>query len=112
MATVATQPQIHMEEITIDDAALTATIKQWAEANRKRKAYNADIKALMIDDLKEKVEATLLDYGIADIQRPVLFRVPGTGLTIKVSPPGEAKDVEFTTSPKRRMSLKEEKDED
>ena len=111
MANLQTEPQTHMEEITLSDPALVATVNQWAEAHKKRKEYLKDIKDLMIDDLKEKVEdETGQDFNITD--RPVTFRIPNTGITITVRPPGEPKEVEFTTKPKRSMRIKVEEEKE
>lgn len=96
--------QMSMDERVIDDPALREIAMQWAAADKERKALNGKIKALGIDEIKEKVGKKVDDLG--EVTEPTLYRIADTGIVISVRPPGEPSDVEFTTTPKRQIRLK------
>ena len=111
---VASDEQMGLAERQVVDAALETLALKWAAAQAKKRTMNATIKALGIEELKDQVKAKLVDYGLPEQgEEPVRFRVGNTGLVLKVSPPGEPKEVEaFVTHPKLRLALQTPKEED
>ena len=97
--------QLSMDEITVEDQELEGQVIQWASMEAQKKKLAAQIKELGIDDLKDQVKAKLQDYGISDAEDPKRFRIGTTGLVVKVTPPGPAKEINFTSRPQLRLSL-------
>ena len=102
--------QMELNETVIADPDAIDLATQWGKADAERKRLNKKIKDLGINEIKDSLKAYLQDFGIADAKAPVRFRLGGSGLVVKITPPGPAREVEFTTEPKMRMSLSKEEE--
>ena len=104
--------QAHMEEITLDDAELVKMVVSWAALVELRRKKNKEIQELGIDDVKAKIQAKLEDFNITDTDEVMRFRAANTRLVITVTPPGQPKEVAFTSSPKLKLTLRSEGSEE
>ena len=97
--------QMALGEHLIDDPELQHLAETWRDKDTVRKDLAKQIKNLKLDELKDQLKAKLQDYGISDATEPMRFRLGDTGLVVKVTPPGEAKDASFVSQPRMRLSL-------
>ena len=91
--------QMGLNETVIADPDVIDLLTKWGKVDTERKTLTRAIKNLGIDEIKDELKAKLQDYGISDAAQPVRFRLAGSGLIVKVTPPDPARDVEFTTKP-------------
>lgn len=110
MTQVEKKAQSKMDEILIDDPQLVELILDWNGRNERRKELQTEINELDIDEVKDRVAMKLLDFG-GDVAEPVIFRLEGSDITVKMTPPGESKGVSFETKPKRRFALRVPKED-
>ncbi len=89
--------QIGLEDEVLDDDDLLQAVKDWVTAENRRKALSTA--AGEAKKAKDRA-VTLLP---AEDDQEHHYRVGG--VLILVNPPGEPKEVEFTTEPKRRIKL-------